>query len=66
MEGQCQCLLFGWGVGRQGRERPRTGCPHPTFDQSWFQRFLAPHLPEVMPAAALGARKRQERGERGS
>lgn len=47
------------GVGKQGRERPRTGCPHPAFEQ----RFLAPHLLEVTSAAALGARIRQARGE---
>lgn len=52
------------GVGKQGRERPRTGCPHPVFEQSWFQRFLAPHLLEVTSAEALGARIRQVRGER--
>lgn len=34
------------------------------FEQSWFQRFLAPHLLEVTSAAALGARIRQARGER--
>lgn len=52
------------GVGKQGRERLRTGCPHPVFEQSWFQRLLAPHLLEVTSAAALGARIRQARGER--
>lgn len=52
------------GAGRQGRERPRIGCPHPMFEQFWFQRFLAPHLLELTSAAALGARIRQAREER--
>lgn len=41
------------GCREAGEEKAQDRMSTPMFEQSWFQRFLAPHLLEVTAAAAL-------------